>query len=205
MTMTGTICEVAGTNVGVGCRRRKAGLVLAVLLLAGCPGTTVPPETQTAGPTAMAVPVPKTKPAPPRVKTAGKDQAATPAVNGPGTGPAAEVIAMAGTEVAGLPPVPFGGASPPATLSPETLVGLDQVQTRRLLGTPAATEEAPPAKVWHYAKGDCSLKVFFFMDMTSSQDFRALSYDMKSSENVPDVDKRCFAQLLAQGWDVRND
>ena len=173
--------------------------MLAVLLLAGCPGTAVPPETQTAGRgrTVMAVPVPRTKPAPPPLpKAVAKEQAGPMAPNGATVG----TVSVTGAEVAALP------ASPPTVpLSPDTLVGLDQVQTRRLLGTPAATEEAPPAKVWHYAKGDCTLKVFFFMDMTSSQDFRALSYDMKSSENVPDVDKRCFAQLLAQGWDVRND
>ena len=143
-----------------------------------------------------------------RASAAAKDATASPAVTGPMTGAVAGNVAATGAEVAALPGNPMW--SDPAggmrtNPSPDTLVGLDQLQTRRLLGTPAATEEAPPAKVWHYAKGDCSLKVFFFMDMTSSQDFRALSYDLKSSENVPDVDKRCFAQLLAQGWDVRND
>jgi hypothetical protein len=89
--------------------------------------------------------------------------------------------------------------NPPATANadPDSLVGLDEVQTLNLLGSPVAREEAPPAKIWRYSKGDCTLKVFFFMDMTSSQDFRALSYDMKSSQNVPDADHRCFAQLLA--------
>jgi hypothetical protein len=96
---------------------------------------------------------------------------------------------------------PTGGTpTQPATTNadPDSLVGLDEVQTLKLLGSPVAREEAPPAKIWRYAKGDCTLKVFFFMDMTSSQDFRALSYDMKSSQNVPDADHRCFAQLLAQ-------
>ncbi|MBP2290499.1 hypothetical protein J2851_000236 [Azospirillum rugosum] len=213
MTMTGTIREVAGAAVGAGCRRRSAGLMLAVLLLAGCPGTAVPPETQTASParTAAAVPpVPRTKPKPPPLAVAtAKDAAASPAVTGPTTGATAGTVAVTGAEVAALPANPMisdpAGRKTPTNLSPDTLVGLDQLQTRRLLGTPAATEEAPPAKVWHYAKGDCTLKVFFFMDMTSSQDFRALSYDLKSSDNVPDVDKRCFAQLLAQGWDVPHD
>lgn len=98
--------------------------------------------------------------------------------------------------------MPSMGGTPtqPATTNadPDSLVGLDEVQTLKLLGSPVAREEAPPAKIWRYAKGDCTLKVFFFMDMTSSQDFRALSYDMKSSQNVPDADHRCFAQLLAQ-------
>jgi hypothetical protein len=103
--------------------------------------------------------------------------------------------------MAALPPTVVSGVK----ADPNALVGLDQDQTRRLLGTPASTEEAPPSKVWRYAKGDCTLKVFFFMDMTSSQDFRALSYDMKSSDNVPDADSRCFAQFLAQAWDTSHD
>ena len=158
---------------------------------------------------AMAVPpLPRVKPAPPPMaaKAPVKEQTALPMVIGPTAGAdTGAAVAVAGTEVAAVPPEAQVAKPPPATLSPDSLVGLNQVQTRRLLGTPAATEEAPPAKVWRYAKGDCTLSVFFFMDMTSSQDFRALSYDMKSSENVPDVDKRCFAQLLAQAWDVRND
>ncbi len=165
--------------------------MLAVLLLAGCPGTTLPPLTEAPGArrTAAAVPpVPRAKPVPPAAKAEAKDQGGLPAA------------AAGAMDVAAV-----GGARPPPRITPDTLVGLDQFQTRRLLGAPVATEEAPPAKVWRYAKGDCTLKVFFFMDMTSSQDFRALSYDMKSSENVPDVDNRCFAQLLAQAWDVPNE
>lgn len=140
-----------------------------------------------------------------------KDQTASPDSPGAAAGTLENAVAVTGAQVASLPgsspsgDAPGGKAAPPAPPSLDTLVGLDQDQTRRLLGTPSATEEAPPAKVWHYDKGDCSLKVFFFMDMTSSQDFRALSYDMKSSENVPNVDKRCFAQLLAQAWDVPHD
>ncbi len=211
MTMTGTTCEVAGAVAGMGCRRRRAGLVLAVLLLAGCPGTAVTPQTQIAGPSRVAKaipPVPRTKPVPPPLadKVSAKEQGTVTSVIGSApvatdamTGP------VVGTEVAAVPPEVQHAAKPPAAQNPDSLVGMDQVQIRRLLGTPAATEEAPPAKVWRYAKGDCTLKVFFFMDMTSSQDFRALSYDMKSSQNVPDDDKRCFAQLLAQAWDVRND
>lgn len=92
-------------------------------------------------------------------------------------------------------------ALPTHGLEPDTLVGLDQSQTRRLLGAPAATEveREAPAKVWRYARGGCTLKVFFFMDMTS-QDFRALTYDMTSSHNVPNDDQRCFAHLVAQAW-----
>ena len=178
MTMTGTMHEVAG-GVGTGCRRCGAGLLLAVLLLAGCPGTTVTPDTATLPsrgntPGALAsiqAPYPKAKPMPRAEVPQGGIS------NGMG-------VAMAA----------------PAKLDPETLMGLDQRQTKRLLGVPITMEEQSPAKVWSYANGACTLKVFFFMDL-SSQDFRALSYDVKSNEHVPDVDQRCFAQLLAQAGD----
>ncbi|WP_247886957.1 hypothetical protein [Azospirillum sp. SYSU D00513] len=191
MTMTASVRDAADAKADG--RRGRAGLVLAVLLLTGCPGTTINSDqgsiqTETAKGLAMAPPVPKPKPAQRSnaVVTAKKAEDAVPTTQ---------------THLAALPPE----ASPGGKADPNALVGLDQNQTRRLLGSPASTEEAPPSKVWRYAKGDCTLKVYFFMDMTSSQDFRALSYDMKSSDNVPDADSRCFAQLLAQAWDASHD
>lgn len=185
MSMTGTIHEVAG-GVGPSCRRCGGGLLLAVLLLAGCPGTTVTPETSLSsranapGPAAVQAPLPKAKPA------------------------VRAEIPQGGLSNGGLPNAPTGGIgvamAAPGKLQPEALMGLDQRQTKRLLGVPASMEDQSPARVWSYANGACTLKVFFYMDL-SSQDFRALSYDVKSNEHVPDVDQRCFAQLLAQAGD----
>ncbi|HYG87694.1 MAG TPA: hypothetical protein VD978_15650 [Azospirillum sp.] len=173
MTMTGPLNEVAG-GAGTGCRRCGASLLLAVLLLGGCPGTAITPNTGTIQSRAVGRPGPMvTVQAPyPKVK---------PSVRAPVASQGGLGVAMAA----------------PAKLEPDALMGLDERQTKRLLGNPAAMEDETPAKVWHYANGACTLKVFFFMDL-SSQDFRALSYDVKSSEHVPDVDQRCFAQLLAQ-------
>ncbi|WP_245986970.1 hypothetical protein [Azospirillum thermophilum] len=215
MTTTGVIREMAGARVGRKNRIARAGLMLGMLLLAGCPSTTVTPVEglpTTAAPSPAKVakavrPKPKVKPIPPPAS----DQAQMATVpEGTGTGTTsydgtAVAAATTAQPVAGAIPPDVVPASPPPKLDPNTLVGLDQSQTRRLLGIPASTEEAPPAKVWRYTKGDCTLKVFFFMDMTSTQDFRALSYDMKSSQNVPDHDNRCFAQLVAQAGNVRND
>ncbi|MBP2231087.1 hypothetical protein [Azospirillum agricola] len=193
MTVTGVLRKAADAGADRLGQARHAGLLLAVLLLAGCPGTTGAPGAgfpdASSANRAMLTPVPKVKPTP------------RPVV------PAAAPAAPADPLVAALPPpvpgdIPVVAVPPPAPATPnadpDSLVGLDEVQTLHLLGSPVAREEAPPAKVWRYAKGDCTLKVFFFMDMTASQDFRALSYDMKSSPNVPDADHRCFAQLLAQ-------
>jgi hypothetical protein len=92
-------------------------------------------------------------------------------------------------------------ASPPHAIpehpGPKALVGLDEQATVRLLGEPSWTEDVPPAKYWQYATPSCVLRVFFFMEMTT-QNFRALSYELTSSDDAPNVHERCFAQLLAQ-------
>jgi hypothetical protein len=99
-----------------------------------------------------------------------------------------------------LPPsLPLKGAAPgaPEHPGPKALVGLDEQATVRLLGEPSWTEDVPPAKYWQYATPSCVLRVFFFMEMTT-QNFRALSYELTSSDDAPNVHERCFAQLLAQ-------
>lgn len=215
-TMTGIVHTRSGACASLRRTGRGGGLLLTLLLLAGCPGAT-PGTTDGPGarlPTTVApavrpariAPLPKVKPVPaPAVEAAlPSDQPVTlPQAPSPPSPPSP----ASPSPVADAVPAPVPTAVPTAvpTLDPRTLVGLDRVQTRRLLGIPAATEEAPPAKVWRYAKGDCTLEVFFFMDMTSAKDFRALSYDMKSSQNVPDRDNRCFAQLVAQAGNVIHD
>ncbi|CAO3434035.1 hypothetical protein [Azospirillum endophyticum] len=228
MTVPAVLRDVAQFGAYAAGRGRHAGLLAAVLLLAGCPANTVGPgwggaDMTAANPNARQItpPVPKQKP----VRKVPDAAALAPALPMPQPGPpvttgelaTATASTQASTQLAAVAPdtipqsanaaavpamAPAMGGMPtqPATINadPDSLVGLDEVQTLKLLGSPVAREEAPPAKIWRYAKGDCTLKVFFFMDMTSSQDFRALSYDMKSSQNVPDADHRCFAQLLAQ-------
>ncbi len=205
MTATGVLRKVAKARSHG--RPRVLGLVLAVVpLLAGCPGATLPPNAAVpearltaAASRTTATPLPKMKPAPPL----GAASAALPVQ----TASLPDATPSGATAPSPPPPRP----SPSAT--PDALVGLSEAQTAKLLGSPAAREEASPGRIWRYAKGGCRLDVFFFMDMTLSQDFRALSYDMKSNPNVPDSDRQCFAQLLAQsgsagGSDpgaVRND
>lgn len=75
------------------------------------------------------------------------------------------------------------------------LTGLGTRDTVALLGSPSATEERPPARVWRYERGGCRLSVYFFMDMTSNT-FRALSYDMTTTQDARDDHEQCFASLL---------
>ncbi|WP_244433937.1 hypothetical protein [Azospirillum sp. B506] len=239
MTVPAVLRDVAQYGAYAAGRGRHAGLLVAVLLLAGCPANTAGPwggadvtaanpNARTATPpvprqkpvrkiadaAALAPALPMPQPGPPVTtgdlavnQTSGQTSTQTSgptstqlAAIAPDTGPQSAAAAANAAVVPTAVPSMGGMSTQPATpnADPDSLVGLDEVQTLKLLGSPVAREEAPPAKIWRYAKGDCTLKVFFFMDMTSSQDFRALSYDMKSSQNVPDADHRCFAQLLAQ-------
>ncbi len=167
----------AVTRIGGPILGGGVALAMAVLLLAGCPADLAAPGLGAAASKAVMTPPPRPAPKPaPAAKTV------------PDESPAA---------------LPTASPTPPERLHPETLVGLDERQTRELLGSPVTMEDAAPARVWRYASGSCTLDVFFFMDMTS-QDFRALSYDLKSSENAPN-DERCFATLLAQNWGGGDD
>ena len=203
---------------GVRTGLRHAGwavLLLMTLMLTGCISVLPADQQQVQKPpVTAAVPLPKAKPVPPELvkppRPVAKAEPGVQTVNEVTAAasahdlPIEQFVAEPHVEVAlAHEPERRPVTLPPA--SPDTLVGLDQDQTISLLGMPASTEEAPPGKVWRYVNGDCALKVFFFLDMTSSQDFRALSYDMTSSANVPDFDTRCFAQLLAHAGGPRSD
>jgi hypothetical protein len=97
------------------------------------------------------------------------------------------------------PPTPIRvAAAPPAPAArpfERTLAGLGTRETAALLGTPSATEDRAPARVWRYDREGCALRVFFFMDMTSHA-FRALSFDMTTTQEARDDNEQCFAALL---------
>lgn len=92
----------------------------------------------------------------------------------------------------------LASAEPPFTTgkpNDKALTGLGLGETVALLGVPSATEERSPARLWRYERGGCRLSVYFFMDMTSHT-FRALSFDMTTTQDARDDDEQCFASLL---------
>lgn len=181
-------------------RKIADSFLLTAFLLAGCAeslppvpvaGTSAPSVAQQSG-----VPKPKQKPRQQAVaaKQAGKPEALP-------SGAAGTVSAAGpGEAVAALPPGTASAAPAAAPTDPRTLVGMDEQTISRLLGEPTWTEDVPPAKYWQYATQSCVLRVFFFMEMTT-QNFRALSYELTSSDDAPNVNEQCFAQLLAQAAD----
>lgn len=84
--------------------------------------------------------------------------------------------------------------SAPVEEDPKQLVGLRFGETEALLGRPTKEEEKPPAKVWTYSGTDCELTIFFYADI-NTQEFRALTYEVKRNEATGGSDDQCLAQL----------
>src|SRR3546814_3275698 len=59
----------------------------------------------------------------------------------------------------------------------ESLIGLDEAAMRERFGDPLLIEEQPPGIRWQYASADCTIQVFFFMEVQSQQ-LRVLSYEI---------------------------
>ena len=114
------------------------------------------------------------KPAMPR--NAGAPERATHAI--PIVQPRPEdLIQPSKTQVAVVPPAK--PAPKPKLFDPRQLVGLDQVTVEDTMGKPEGIYQEPPATVWSYKGTDCTLDVYFYLDIGSNK-LRALSYDAKT-------------------------
>lgn len=80
-------------------------------------------------------------------------------------------------QVAMVPPAK--PAPKPNLFDPRQLVGLDQVTVEDTMGKPEGIFQEPPATVWSYKGADCTLDVYFYLDIGSNK-LRALSYDAKT-------------------------
>ncbi len=165
--------------------RAIIGVSVLCLSLAACNRGTPAPEAQDASPaeTEAMTPQPPKPPRKPPVPPAPGETAASPAEIAP--------AAPAPTETAKLEslqrPMP----------KPESLIGLDQPATARLLGEPNERSEAAPATIWRYTGRSCQLEIYFYLDL-KSQVMRALHYEVKTHEPAEPARSRCFADLLAE-------
>lgn len=99
------------------------------------------------------------------------------------------------------PPSPEPTRTAPGP-DPSQLVGLGPVQLEALLGPPHAVHDEPPAKVWSYRAGQCSLDVFFFMNVETKA-MKALAYDLKPPQSTPAGRSDCFDSIVAETRDRR--
>ncbi len=165
--------------------RAIIGVGVLCLALAACNRGAPPPEAQDASPaeTEAATPQPPKPPRKPPVPPTPGETAASPAEIAP--------AAPAPTETAKLEPVQR------PMPKPESLIGLDQPATERLLGEPSERSEAAPATIWRYTGRSCQLEIYFYLDL-KSQVMRALHYEVKTHEPAEPARSRCFADLLAE-------
>lgn len=87
-------------------------------------------------------------------------------------------------------------------LVPEQLVGIDPAKLETLLGRPSSVHDEPPATVWTYRAGVCSLDVFFFMSVETKA-MKALAYDLKPPQRPPAARNDCFDSIVAEARDRR--
>jgi len=132
---------------------------------------------------------PTLPPAPPPAETAAAPE--PPAPPPPPPPEPAPLPAQKPAQVAATAPI----AAPPPGPDPKELVGLDFGQTQHLLGKPSKQEEKPPAKVWVYDGTNCDLTIFFYADINTQQ-FRALTYEIKHHQATEGTDDQCLAQLM---------
>jgi outer membrane biosynthesis protein TonB len=65
-------------------------------------------------------------------------------------------------------PAPAPAPAPVHTVS--ELMGKSEAEVTVLMGTPARVEQRAASTVWVYQGGDCSLDVYFFLDMATSDE-----------------------------------
>ncbi|MCG8354942.1 MAG: hypothetical protein MI920_05165 [Kiloniellales bacterium] len=95
-------------------------------------------------------------------------------------------------------PLQVAALSKPANDPPvEGLVGLDFDATEKLLGVPALDEVQPPARVWAYNGSGCVLSIFFYPNVDGSS-YRALTYEVKGTEDSAEFTQKCFSELIQE-------
>ena len=149
-----------------------------ILPLAACAADKAPPQTVVAPPSATAAP----------------EAAATQPPAAPRSAPPARTanLGTTSTQSAPLPrpaPEPF-----PMQLDPGILIGLAPEQAELMMGRPTEVRDEPPATVWAYKSGDCTLEVFFYQEVETRQP-RALAYHVAGKDQSDTAKQACFSRI----------
>lgn len=100
-------------------------------------------------------------------------------------------------ETAALPEGPTAPSEVRTSPDVDSLLGLDFVAVRELLGGASLEEIQAPATVWTYSGRGCVLSIFFYPHVDGGE-FRALTYDVRSAEKAPRMSQDCFDELLQE-------
>lgn len=83
-------------------------------------------------------------------------------------------------------------------LEPDVIVGLAQVEVENMIGKPDSVRDEPPAIVWVYKAEQCSLDIYFYLDVKSNK-LTALSYHAEPPGQPGDAgDKLAARSCLGQ-------
>ena len=89
----------------------------------------------------------------------------------------------------------FQQVKSPAKLTEDNLIGMEPVDAMGLLGVPEQIREDPPAQVWAYRRGGCSLEIYFYLDL-ESDNLRSLTFELNAGEPSEAARQACFSRLL---------
>jgi hypothetical protein len=95
------------------------------------------------------------------------------------------------------PPAEAPQSAPADQAAPDPspkLIGLTQNETAALLGPPSSQWERPPAKVWHYQGPDCTLDIFFYLDL-SRNEFSALHFAAAGPDGAAPPNQQCVSRI----------
>lgn len=91
------------------------------------------------------------------------------------------------TETAMLPPVDR------RTLTPERLKGLHAAQVEDALGAPGFRRRDPPAEIWQYRVGLCTLDLFLYKDAAGTT---VSHYAVRSPSGTSVSERACLDEVL---------
>jgi hypothetical protein len=88
------------------------------------------------------------------------------------------------------------------TPAPEIkLVGMSRGEATTTLGAPAEERDAAPAKIWKYAAAECSVELYFYLDVARN-DFYALHYNVHDINGngamVGEAADRCLQRIYSE-------
>ncbi|WP_173981681.1 hypothetical protein [Magnetospirillum sp. SS-4] len=117
----------------------------------------------------------------------------------PGGSPPATGDDPSAPAAAAAPPGERTAMPPPVdrrTLTPERLKGLHAVQVEGALGAPSFRRRDPPAEIWQYRMGTCTLDLFLYKE---TDGVIVAHYAVRSPPGSGVTERACLDEVLNRG------